>query len=458
MNPSAASASVKIAVVCTQASEPRVREIIAFNVPAPKSRDEIPVVAIPTHWRAVRGEGLRRLNKTVPKSMGPVHVLVLDDLISSAEIGPEDDDDRHIIRIPSLTGLVKKLPVYLEAVGLDWLTRAAQDISKWRHGKIDLNHIQRWLHQFSEAGSHDWVGQGLLKVLEFWPEDRLLDVIALTDNTLRQFSWFCMHRTQAGKSADALANLLTKQIKTFNPVFPGIRDFYETLNSTCPTATATSESILFVEDGLFSGTEMTKLFSDLLGEPIPAGRKQKAPPLTDRSALANRQITLLFPVATSLGLARLEGFLGEKGLTNVQVSPCTPGFLDVLTPLGKAAWQNGTFLDTAIRNCPADPDSHLIRLPFENLAIWKTKERVRRALDFCKNIGCQLLQMYLDRVSYRWEKAKVQRCSLGMYGMGLAFAFSHSVPKSTLPLFWSHGKVTFRGRTIDWVPLFPNAE
>lgn len=200
---------------------------------------------------------------------------------------------------------------------------------------------------------------------------------------------------------------------------------------------------------------MIKILGDLLGLESPPGRKRKVSPLADKSLLKNRNITLLFPVATSFGVVRLQEFLQSNELTNINVNCCSS--LEVLNSQGHEALANKTFFDPTIRNCPANPDAHFIRLPFENLSVWKDKERATKALNFCKEIGRQLFQQYLQDQEYVWPETRIHRCALGMFGMGLAFAFTHSIPKATLPLFWAGGKVQFQGKTINWVPLFPNA-
>jgi hypothetical protein len=455
MNSKGFRPTVKIAVVCTQAIEPRVREIITFNVPSWRDLHEIEIVGIPTQWKGFKREVLRRVDLFAPKTDGPVHVLVLDDLLSKNDIGVEDGDDRKVSRIPSITGLVQKLPSFLEAVHLDWITLAEQKISKWHHGTVDRSSINRWLEQFDELGSNRWIGEGLLKSFDFWDEQRVIQTADLTLEALQSFDRVCMHRQQPGKSSDALCNLFTKQIKSLDPKFLGIGDLYDVLNN--PQPSTNGGRILFVEDGLFSGTEMTKLLGDMLGLPIPEGRNRKSPPLKDVSLLRHRKLHLLFPVATTLGIARLDYFLKQNNLPNVEVTPCNPGLIDVLTPLGREALANGTIDDLKIRNCPADPDAHLFRLPFQSLSIWKDTDRIFRATHFCKEVGWQLYQGYLESVGYKWDPDKTKRCALGMFGIGLALAFSHSVPKATLPLFWFGGKVKVQDRQVNWVPLFQNA-
>lgn len=45
-----------------------------------------------------------------------------------------------------------------------------------------------------------------------------------------------------------------------------------------------------------------------------------------------------------------------------------------------------------------------------------------------------------------------------MYGLGMALAFGHSVPKASLPLFWMDGDVTIGANSLKWQPLFPDAK
>lgn len=97
------------------------------------------------------------------------------------------------------------------------------------------------------------------------------------------------------------------------------------------------------------------------------------------------------------------------------------------------------------------------RLLFENTNVWRSKEPAAIALNFVRVIGCHLFAQYLQSQSEPWPEAKIERCAMGMFGMGLAFAFTHSVPKATIPLFWAGDKVKFQGRTINWIPLIPGA-
>jgi hypothetical protein len=362
---------------------------------------------------------------------------------------------RRITRIPSLVGFEKKFPKILQGVGLDLLSISENTLHRWRHGSVDKNRITTWLRQFDSLGSNRWIGEALLKSIDFWPEDRILQSVELSKEVLETFDKVCMHQQQPGKSADVLANLFTKHIKPLARKFPAIQDFHEALSE--PTKPDQPQRILFLEDGLFSGTESIRLLSDLIGIKPPKGRDLKTAPLADRSLLTTKPVMMLYPVATTFGIQRLREFAQKNDLPNIEINYPSPGLLEVLTESGRNALRDGKFYDLSVRNCPVNPDAHFLRPAFQNLSVWKSSDRVEQALAFCKRIGQQLMTHYLASVGYDWDIVKVQRCALGMFGMGLTVVFSHSVPKASIPLFWANGKVSLGDTSINWIPLFPNA-
>src|SRR5579859_1766769 len=212
MTPDGSNANLKIAVVCLQTSAPTIRKLISLQLPSWDSLDEIALVVIPDQWRNIVPAVTAAIEKTVPKSSGLVQILVLDKIKCADQFGTEGDDLRRITRMAAIDEFQKKLPYFLRGVGLDWLTFAERRLSKWRHGTVDKARITLWLRQFAQAGSNEWIGEGLLRALDFWSEERLISSVALTAEVLQTFEKVCLHREQAGKSADVLSNLFTKQI------------------------------------------------------------------------------------------------------------------------------------------------------------------------------------------------------------------------------------------------------
>lgn len=456
MHPDPEQQRIKIAVFCILSSEPTVRKTLSYHFPEWEKINEISVVPVLDQWRTHKPHVRRIIDDAVPKHSEFVQLIFLDGLEWGGQIGG-GDDMRQLLRMASLDEFGKKIPAILRGVGLDWLTHTEYKLSKWRHGTVDKSHIGNWLQQFDRLASHRWVGEGLLKVIDFWPEDRLIESVGLTAEALADFDRVCFQQNESGKSADVLANLFAKQIKPLNPKFPKIENLYDVLTDS--ESPAKNKNILFIEDGLFSGTEMTKVFSDLLGITGPDGRGKKVEKLDNQSQLRDKNIKLLFPVATSFGVARLNKFLADHNLINVEVCSCPYGHIEVLSAEGKEAFRTDCFFEPDIRNCPTDPDSFFVKVPFQDMTIWKDANDARRAANFCRDVGGKLFRQYLQAQNWQWHETKIQRCALGMYGMGLAFAFAHSVPKASLPLFWATGMVKGgkRSKAFKWEPLFPNA-
>ncbi len=446
--------NLKVAVVCVRTSARQVRDIIAFHSPNWEKCGEIKVMEVPDQWRAVQPEIARRIENDVPKAAGFMQILVLDKLQFNVAFGVEEGDLRQVTRISALDGFSKRLPEILRGVGLDWLSSLERKLSKWHHGIIDKRSITCWLNQFEQCGSSRWIGEALLRSLEFWSAEDLISAVEFSSTTLEAFEHICVHRQQAGKSADVLASLFTKRIKPLMPKFSEMQDLYSLIESLDPKQ---ERQLLYLEHGLFSGTEILTLLGDLLDLETPVGRRRKSAPLSNPDFLSAHKVTLLFPVATSFGISRVTQFLVEHNLPKIEVASTTAGRIDVLTTDGVQALESKDFFEKDIRNCPCDPDSHFRRFEHDNKAIWKNEDRRLRAVGFCKEIGIQLFRQYLLRIGYAWDETKIQRSAMGMFGMGLTFAFSHSCPKATIPLFWAGGKVIFEGKSVNRVPLFPNA-
>ncbi len=164
-----------------------------------------------------------------------------------------------------------------------------------------------------------------------------------------------------------------------------------------------------------------------------------------------------FPVVTTFGMKRLETFLSMNGLSNINVKPSADGLIANLTPEGIAAVAEGRFFVQDEHLCPVAPEIHLKTPAFQDLWVWKDEERVIRATRFCCDVGLQLFRAYLKWKEWEWDEKRILHCGLGMYGLGLAVAFGHSVPKASLPLFWMEGEVKIGKHSLSWQPLFPDA-
>lgn len=233
----------------------------------------------------------------------------------------------------------------------------------------------------------------------------------------------------------------------------GLHEFRDLIDSETRPA-----SVIILEDGLFSGFEFVRILQSLVGDAGCA--KPKCPRLKNPEILNSINICLHFALATDLGIHHLRDALERLSLTNVRISYPESGYYQVLSAAGRDALGRGVLFETDPDgiHVVASPEHHLDFSAFRNGYVWGDQDKRRRAIEFCRRVGTQL---WRDRVGGKdppWSERRINDCSLGASNMAFAFAFSHSIPKASLPLFWYSGPVsTESGKTIIWEALFPNS-
>jgi hypothetical protein len=442
----------KVLIVCLKTAEAGVHKIVEAQAARGwGSQGQISILPINDHFSRYRDENSARINKAAPRQTG-ARVVILGK-VEHREVFGKARDNRSLNTYASLLELREGLPAILRQSSLDWQSDTVGKLYAYDHGVIDPRHVEMWLNQFERFGV-SWIGERLLRCFDFWPPARLIKVLGLSQNELSAFDCICVNRKRIGKSADVLSNLLKKHIRSLGLKLP-IEDFHETFSDQ--KRIEVFNSILFVEDCLLTGTEMTNFFHALLNEPHPSGRKLNMPCLPDPKTLWTKRIQLRFPVSTSLGVFRLNDFIKRRSLENVVVTCLPEGQIEVLTAAGQVALREGVFFDpdTSVTNCPNDAGQHIAAQAFRG--DWGNSGKDERAKQFCAAAGSQLFELYLQKMGWPWPRKKREPCCFGMLGLGLVLAFAHSVPKASLPLFWMDGPVKWDGRTLDWTALFPNA-
>jgi hypothetical protein len=149
-----------------------------------------------------------------------------------------------------------------------------------------------------------WIGEHLLRTLDFWSPDRLKTSLGMTASSLKGFDCICVKRNEPGKSGDFLSNVLRKHARSIGSSMP-IEDFANVLEGT----DLKNKRILFTEDSLLTGTEMTNYFSGLLCLSHKTGRPWSVSRISSPERLSECEIELRFGVITSLGGDRLGKFL-----------------------------------------------------------------------------------------------------------------------------------------------------
>ena len=319
-------AQAKLLIVCFKSSESDARRLLAKHAHVAWETDgQIRILARHDNFGRYRTENSREINKYAPKQ-GAARVILLGKFEHQERFG-EGHDLRSVNVFTDWKSFEHGLPAILRQTGLDWRTFITGRLKAWIHSVIDEFHVEQWLAQFRRLGVA-WIGEHLLRTLDFWTPERLKKAAALTEGCLKQFDCLCLKRQQAGKSADFLSNLFRKHVSTLDPKYP-MEDFVSVFDQPAPASRF--RRILFIEDSLLTGTEMTNFLSGLLGLQARPGRSWPVAKLQWPEHLSQCQIEFRFLVATSLGTSRLKGFLAEHSLDNARVTNYADGFIEVLT-------------------------------------------------------------------------------------------------------------------------------
>ena len=210
------------------------------------------------------------------------------------------------------------------------------------------------------------------------------------------------------------------------------------------------EDCLVLEDGLFTGVELSDLLRSLCG----IKDYNKCPPLSDRTKLEKNKTIIRFALGTDIGAWRVRETIATLQI-NMAIEVAHE--VKVLTEAGLSSLHAGTLycLDEQGKEVLTSADKHIISHAFLDQH-WGAD--VEEAKAFCRKIGLALWQSYQMQKGKNWSEKRLSDCALGAGNMGLLFSFAHSLPKSTLPIFWCHGTVPDQhGRPHKWKPLFPSA-
>ncbi|WP_155631372.1 hypothetical protein [Burkholderia cepacia] len=340
----------------------------------------------------------------------------------------------------------------LRAAALTWEDAVKDELRNWTRGGISANSLRTWLAQFDRlcSDSHKWVGELLLKSLAIRSADDLANDLYehATTHSLLDAS-LCILRYENGKSADALSSVIKKRFSHRLKRDLELLNWFELLQQ--PRGREGTSHVIF-EDGLFTGVELAGIIYALAGRTAKKG----VIALDRLDNLTEPLINFVFGIATDVGLDRLRTCLTALGMNAVVSAVET---LTTLNDEGNVRLQEGTLYsrDPEGKEIVMQPDQVLKAGVFDNAKVFSTKNR-EKAISLCKRVGVQLWESNLRARSKSWSAERINDCALGAGNMALAFAFAHSVPKSTLPVFWCHGDVVdSKGNSFAWEPLFPDA-
>ncbi|MBN2976389.1 phosphoribosyltransferase-like protein [Pseudomonas lactucae] len=337
-----------------------------------------------------------------------------------------------------------QLAARLASCGLSVQTAASSILGPWVHSPIDFETISTWRNQFGRLGHFHWIADAILANATLITAPELGE--RFITSPLKDAKIAAFNQDERGvKSGEVIANLLTKRLGSLE-ILRSPADAIERY----PT-----ESVVMVEDGLWSGTEAVGVFESLLGR---RSERPKTKALTNPGLLKQADLTLVYGVGTDYGQAMVRRYLVDEGLANITIycgSVVPVATQRLLEQIADPGFNIGALRASG----PAYGD---LTPHFETCLSSLTPMQQSEALEFCRRIGRQLLESYLNlqiqnKKWNMWSEERLDRSSLGMHGLGLTHAFGHSIPKASLPLLWGHGQVEWKGKVIDWLPLLPNS-
>jgi len=330
--------------------------------------------------------------------------------------------------------------------GLSVPSAAAAMLQHWTHGQIGREHVNAWIEQFGRLGGQPWMARALLGLFDLKaPADlsELLCGMQVSDDEA-----LCVNREPRGgfKSADIVGNTLGKRFG--RRVWAGPADAIQD---------GAAQRIVLFEDGLWSGTEAIGIIDSLLGK---RDSRLKTKRLNDPELLKTTGVRMVYGVATDYGQALVRRVLNDRGLGHIQVVGAQN--VAVAHPRLLAQMADPDFDMSQLIDAGPPPDQLRPYVFDALLASGMPAADVLKLGEFCKAVGQQLFRNYIQQMCdtrgwTMWEAEKLAHAAMGMHGLALAHAFSHSIPKASLPLFWGAGKVELNRKTANWRPLLPNS-
>ena len=166
--------------------------------------------------------------------------------------------------------------------------------------------------------------------------------------------------------------------------------------------------------------------------------------MTDPSLLSQVPAQLYFGAVCDFGERVVRHYTALNGLPNIQISigPAVRRFRVLVGPRPELALPP---LNRSVKEFKEDLYPQFVPFAFQSDKGWPNEQSLERAMRFRAEVGAQLWKGFIRRKhgdnfdASRWPLDRIRRCGLGMDGLGLTFAFPHSVPRATLPIFGQEG-------------------
>lgn len=392
------------------------------------------------------------------------------------------DAGRQLKRLESASRELRRpnsdaLNSVLKGISLDFCSRAVAELARWDHaevvqeavpsGKWALARVEKWRRQFQVVDPKlgPVLADAILRRL------RVLTTQYAVNCTVQHGlpGPYGIIEDKLGKSWGVMSNVLKKGLES-----KGGEAEILPIHEAVTKGARDGRLVRIMEDGLFSATELLAVVESLVGARTAGDteRREKTPPLEDVSYMRTARQEWAYGCVTDYGQIMFHAMAKVYGLSSAtlhvhekthQIAVLRPGAVEVMQ--ARLA-QIAPILELAaheerrqkLREFRHELTKQIVPVPWSSDAVIDQKLR-----ELCQGLGAQLWRTFLiarhgQVDSDRWPDSRIQKCGLGMEGMGLTFAFAHSIPRASLPVLWGTGKVRAAdGADIDWFPLFPRA-
>lgn len=437
----------KLLFICLKSENDRVRSLITGVAPPDWMKDsEIQVVSLQDKFRhrttgvfhSIDRHGsdaiLGKISEIAPPAQG-ARIIIIGKL--PIQLPFQEGDIRSVIRVNSCSELEKQIFAIVKQANCDWKSRSINALAHY-HLPIGGKLVENWLSQFNKLGQL-WIGEKLLQMLDIWTQSRFSNALfehpsqeAGTTDWMSEYDIITYNDPGSGSSSAIICRLV-RQCLGFG--FQGRSFPLPKLLDVSPE----EKQILYLEDCMMTGQECVELFTKGLLNEIASKNK----------------LNFKFAVAATYGMARVSHFLKRNSYNNVAVVPPRAGLICNLSENALHLSRVGNLFNQY--DCvPSGENVLLTGIQLRAEGVLRVDER-KALTSFCRNIGRQLMAQYFQENSYSAAHASdlAGDNPFGFGNFGLMLAFSHGIPDNSIPLLRLGGDISYDGRQIKWVPLFP---
>jgi len=289
-----------------------------------------------------------------------------------------------------------------------------------------IERIENWLTNFSEFAGLDELLIRTLDSITFLSDDQISNsVIGYIEKYLKTDpSKF--YYTSFGNKKDSSFRITARLGSRYNNYSPFLPELLDEIKANQPI----NPTIIFIDDYLNSGGQFTRIVTEWLESDFLSQDQLQT--------LKNCQLCFMFYYGLNKGLNKAESVIKQFNIdAKVHI-------------FEKYSDERGIFgnlneVETIKKGLPLAKTSDSIFVNFNEKLVQEFYEIISQA-------GLELIKLYKP------NKANFAERVLGYGNSAKLIIGEYNVPTCTISCLWLGGKITVKGKEIDWQPLLPRME